>query len=197
MRWFFSFNLIRQPDGRWRWRKGRLWFHLGNSSNYKGPCIRICVSVIFVFFSFFGVGLGAVLVVHIFDGFPDKKLVRRDLKFFVKSFKWGDCETFLYLSPLYQFRIGEDPSSSTPVLRGRRGASEREARWRPRDPSQSRKRESPFRALDPRWRPVDFRWRKRARARASKNFRGGLPAFYWDHSLVLYIKLIPRLRSIY
>ena len=35
-----------------------------------------------------------------------------------------------------------------------------------------------------------------ARARL-QNFRGGLPAFYWDHSLVLYIKLIPRLRSIY
>ena len=65
------------------------------------------------------------------------------------------------------------------------------------DPSQSRKRESPFRASNPRWRPIDFRWRKRARARASKNFRGGLPAFYWDHSQVLYIKLNPRLRSIY
>ena len=151
----------------------------------------------FCFFFFFRSRPRCCLSCTYFDGFPDKKLVRRDLKFFVKSFKWGDCETFLYLSPLYQFRIGEDPSSSTPVLRRRRGAFEREARWRPRDPSQSRKRESPFRASNPRWRPVDFRWRKRARARASKNFRGGLPAFYWDHSLVLYIKLIPRLRSIY
>ena len=41
------------------------------------------------FFSFFGVGLGAVLVVHIFDGFPDKKLVRRDLKFFAKFANGG------------------------------------------------------------------------------------------------------------
>ena len=35
------------------------------------------------------------------------------------------------------------------------------------------------------------------RARASKNFHGGLPAFHWDHFLVSYIKMIPRLRSIY
>ena len=113
------------------------------------------------------------------------------------GWKMLNCETFLYLSPLYQFRIGEDPSSSTPVLRGRRGAFEREARWRPRDPSQSRKRESPFRASNPRWRPVDFRWRKRARARASKNFHDGYLAFYWHYYLVSYIKLNPRLRSFY
>ena len=46
-----------------------------------------CVSVNFCFFFLFGVGLGAVLVVHILNGFPDKKLARRDLKFFAKSFK--------------------------------------------------------------------------------------------------------------
>ena len=89
MRWFFPSTLIRQPDGRWRWRKRRLWFHLGNSSNYKGPCIRLCLCNFCFFFFFFGVGLGAVLVVHIFDGFPDKKLVRRDLKFFAKFTNGG------------------------------------------------------------------------------------------------------------
>ena len=46
--------------------------------------VLVCVFVIFVFFFFFGVGsLDAVLVVYIFwIGFPDKKLVRRNLKFF-------------------------------------------------------------------------------------------------------------------
>ena len=76
--------------------------------------VFICVFVIFVFFFFFGVGyLDAVLAVYIFwIGFPDKKLVRRNLKFFqnfienfFKIFKWGDCERGNHFRPNFGLEL--------------------------------------------------------------------------------------------
>ena len=119
--------------------------------------------------------------------FPDKKLARYKIwNFFGDNFKWGRVwESLSFCSRMPYAEEEEGISERFKMASGIRAEIRRSRGGGENLPS----------SIESRWRPVDFRWRKRERARASKNFVYGFPAIRLDDSLKQHIKRNPRRRS--